>query len=116
MTGARNLNDSKKREMPIHRDEFIAAFQGNCEGTRKEPGNLRFDLLCDPKDENSFSVYEIFEDEAALETHRETLHYRRCVALISPSASDPRTTSCPFSFSRDVLAPLEYDARLLSRT
>ena len=46
------------RVQPGHRNTFIAAFTLNCEGTRKEPGNLRFDLLCDPDDENSFSVYE----------------------------------------------------------
>lgn len=72
------------RVKPGHRDAFIEAFRGNCEGTRQEPGNLRFDLLCDPDDENSFSVYEIFESEAALEIHRGTAHYRRCVELIGP--------------------------------
>ncbi|AGT10728.1 antibiotic biosynthesis monooxygenase [Paracoccus aminophilus] len=69
---------------PGHRDTFLEAFTINCEGTRKEPGNLRFDLLCDPEDENKFSVYEIFRDEAALDEHRKTPHYRTCVEMIDP--------------------------------
>lgn len=70
--------------IPGHRDEFLRAFQINCDGTRKEPGNLRFDLLNDPEDENKFTVYEIFKSEAALEDHRKTDHYRQCVAIIGP--------------------------------
>jgi autoinducer 2-degrading protein len=69
---------------PGHRDTFLEAFRINCEGTRKEPGNIRFDLLNDPDDENNFSVYEIFRDEAALEDHRKTPHYKKCVDMIDP--------------------------------
>ncbi|WP_353476325.1 antibiotic biosynthesis monooxygenase (plasmid) [Salipiger sp. H15] len=66
------------------RDTFLKAFTLNCEGTRKEPGNLRFDLLHDPADENNFYVYEIFESEAALDEHRKTSHYQTCVSMIDP--------------------------------
>ena len=69
---------------PGTRDTFLEAFAINCAGTRAEPGNLRFDLLSDPDDENRFSVYEIFRDEAALDAHRQTPHYRRCVEMIEP--------------------------------
>lgn len=72
------------RVRPGHRDAFVEAFRINCEGSRREPGNLRFDLLCDPEDDHNFFVYEVFRDEAALEAHRQTDHYRRCVALIEP--------------------------------
>lgn len=69
---------------PGQRDAFIDAFRLNWEGARTEPGNIRFDLLCNPEDENSFSCYEIFQDEAALEAHRATEHYRKCIELIGP--------------------------------
>lgn len=69
---------------PGTRETFLKAFAINCEGTRREPGNLKFDVLCDPEDENRFSVYEIFRDEAALEAHRQTPHYRECVDMIEP--------------------------------
>lgn len=69
---------------PGNRDIFLEAFRINCEGTRQEPGNLRFDLLSDPENENRFHVYEIFRSEAALDDHRKTPHYRTCVEMITP--------------------------------
>ena len=56
--------------LPGHRDEFIEAFRINWEGTRQEPGNLRFDLLCDPEDQNRFTVYEIFTGIEALKAQQ----------------------------------------------
>lgn len=69
---------------PGQRKAFIEAFQINWQGAKSEPGNIRFDLLCDPQDENSFSCYEIFADEAALDAHRATEHYRKCIEQIAP--------------------------------
>lgn len=66
------------------RDTFLEAFTINCNGTRKEPGNIRFDLLHDPADPNNFFVYEIFESETALDEHRKTPHYQTCVEMIDP--------------------------------
>ncbi|MTH62787.1 antibiotic biosynthesis monooxygenase [Paracoccus shanxieyensis] len=77
--------------LPGQRDAFIKAFRLNCDGTRREPGNIRFDLLCDPEDENSFHVYEVFRDDAALDTHRQTDHFRRCIALIDPMMETRRS-------------------------
>ncbi|MBU3029179.1 antibiotic biosynthesis monooxygenase [Paracoccus marinaquae] len=79
------------RVLPEHRDRFIEAFRINCEGSRREPGNLRFDLLCDPEDENSFSVYEVFTGPEALHAHVRTEHYRRCVEMITPICVGQRT-------------------------
>ena len=74
-----------------HAAEFLKAFRINYEGTRKEPGNLRFDVLRDPKDENSFLIYEVFRSDAALDEHRKTEHYKECVRLIDPILAGPRT-------------------------
>ena len=71
--------------------EFLEAFRINYEGTRKEPGNLRFDVLRDPADENAFLVYEVFRSQAALDEHRKTPHYQECVRLIDPLLARPRT-------------------------
>lgn len=77
--------------LPGHRDRFIEAFRINWEGTRTEPGNLRFDLLCDPEDENRFTVYEVFTGPEALKAHGSTEHYRRCIELITPITTGRRT-------------------------
>ena len=66
------------------RDTFLEAFRLNCIGTRQEPGNIHFDLLNDPENDHKFYAYEIFRDEAALEAHRQTPHYKKCVEIINP--------------------------------
>lgn len=75
---------------PGLRDAFLKAFHVNWQGSQHEPGNVRFDLLCDPEDDHSFTVYEIFRDEAALEAHRATAHYRQCVEAIGPMQTGQR--------------------------
>ncbi|MGV8831580.1 MAG: antibiotic biosynthesis monooxygenase [Devosia sp.] len=74
-----------------HVEEFLLAFQVNYTGTRLEEGNIRFDVLRDPANENLFYVYEVFKSEAALEVHRNTPHYRECVRRIDPIITGPRT-------------------------
>ncbi len=59
--------------------EFFDVFKENFDGTRNEPGNYRFDVLQDPEDENHFVIYEAFEDEAAVDAHRQTDHYKATV-------------------------------------
>ena len=76
---------------PGHVEEFIDAFRINYEGTRKEPGNLRFDVLRDPDDETRFVIYEVFTSAEALDDHRKTEHYRECVRRIDPILTGPRT-------------------------
>jgi autoinducer 2-degrading protein len=65
------------RIKPGLREEFLEVFRVNYEGTRAEPGNYRFDVLQVPEDENHFVIYEVFENEAAVDAHRKTEHYRQ---------------------------------------
>ncbi|GMB82431.1 antibiotic biosynthesis monooxygenase [Shinella zoogloeoides] len=76
---------------PGHADEFLEAFRINYEGTRLEPGNLRFDVLRNPEDEHSFVIYEVFRSPEALDEHRRTPHYQECVRRIDPILAGPRT-------------------------
>ena len=76
---------------PEHADAWPQIAREFTEATRAEPGNIRFDLLADPEDENRFHCYEIFADEAALDAHRATEHYRRCVELIGPLTTGSRS-------------------------
>jgi (4S)-4-hydroxy-5-phosphonooxypentane-2,3-dione isomerase len=71
--------------------EFLEAFRINYEGTRHEPGNLRFDVLRNPEDEHKFVIYEVFTSPEALEEHRKTPHYQECVRRIDPILAGPRT-------------------------
>lgn len=67
-----------------HVDEFLEAFRINYEGTIREPGNLRFDMLKNQGEDRKFTVYEVFESEEALDDHRKTEHYAECVRRIDP--------------------------------
>jgi len=71
------------RIKPGRAGDFLDVFRVNYEGTRAEPGNYRFDVLRDPADENHFVVYEVFENEAAVDAHRQTDHYRRTAAALT---------------------------------
>ncbi|MBU1314550.1 MAG: antibiotic biosynthesis monooxygenase [Alphaproteobacteria bacterium] len=74
-----------------HVAEFIDAFRINYEGTRQEPGNLRFDVLRKPDDDHGFVIYEVFKSAEALDDHRKTSHYQECVRRIDPILAGPRT-------------------------
>ena len=59
-------------------DQFREASLGDAEGsTRDEPGCYRFDILQNAEDPNLFHLYEVYQDDAALDAHRETPHFKR---------------------------------------
>ena len=72
-----NIKEGKEQE-------FLEVFKRNHLGTRQEPGNLRFDVLRDPDVRTRFYAYEVYMNEAALEEHRKTVHYHRCVTELEP--------------------------------
>ena len=56
-------------------DAFLAATRANHEGSIREPGNLRFDVIQSVEDPTRIVLYEWFSDEAAAMAHREQPHY-----------------------------------------
>lgn len=75
---------------PGFTDQFEKAFRINFEGTRKEPGNLRFDVLRNQDEPNRYTIYEVFRDKDAFQAHKQTDHYAECVRLIDPIIVLPR--------------------------
>ena len=62
---------------PEHIAEFLEAVRHDAEHSEKdEPGCLRFDVIQDKDDPNRFYFYEVYRDEAALEAHRQTPHFK----------------------------------------
>ena len=49
---------------PEHVAEFIESMLTNHEGSVREPGNLRFDVLQSPDDPTRFVLYEAYADES----------------------------------------------------
>ena len=60
-----------------HLVEFLDAVRHDAVHSEKdEPGCLRFDVVQDREDPNRFYYYEVYKDEAALEAHRQTPHFK----------------------------------------
>ena len=75
---------------PEHLDEFAAATRANHEGSVREPGNLRFDVLQSADDPTRFLLYESYVNEAAALAHRETAHYLEWRTTVEGWLAEPR--------------------------
>jgi len=71
-------------------DRFIAATLDNARNTRKEPGNLRFDVLRAEDDPNRFLLYEVYVVKDDLAKHQQTEHYLRWKNTVADWMAQPR--------------------------
>jgi autoinducer 2-degrading protein len=70
--------------------KFIAATLENHRGSLAEPGVLRFDVLQSGEDPARFLLYEVYRDEAATRTHKQTPHYEAWRKAVEPLLAAPR--------------------------
>jgi len=75
---------------PEHVESFVAATLRNQEGSVREPGNVRFDVLQSEDDSTRFVLVEMFRDDQAVEAHRATAHYRAWRDQVAPWMTSPR--------------------------
>jgi quinol monooxygenase YgiN len=68
-------------------EKFEAAFAKAIAGTRKEKGNLAYQLNRDPQKPGAYVVYERWQDLAALDAHLKTPH----IAAMRAATGDLRT-------------------------
>jgi (4S)-4-hydroxy-5-phosphonooxypentane-2,3-dione isomerase len=73
-----------------HLEEFIEVTGANHEGSVREPGNLRFDVLQLVEDRTRFILYEAYRDEAAAKAHKETRHYAEWRDAVADWLVEPR--------------------------
>ena len=78
------------RVKPEHVPEFVAATRGDHEGSVREPGNVRFDVLQDPADPAHFLLYEMYASAEAAALHRETPHYLKWRDTVAGWMASPR--------------------------
>ena len=70
---------------PGFADRFREASFGDARGSVKdEPGCFRFDILQNVEDPNTFHLYEVYADEAAIQSHRSMPHYKNWRAIVEP--------------------------------
>ena len=69
---------------------FIEATLDNARNTRKEPGNLRFDVVQAEDEPNRFMLYEAYHTKEDFANHQKTEHYQRWKAAVAPWMAVPR--------------------------
>ena len=80
----------KVKVKPDKREQFLAAIEDDsiC-SVRDEPGCLRFDVLQDRNDPDTYYFYEVYKDEAGFQAHTETPHLKRWRAAAEECLSEP---------------------------
>lgn len=64
------------RIKPAHIDPFDVAIRANAQASvDKEPGCRQFDVCRDPEDAALFFLYELYDDEAAIQAHLQSPHF-----------------------------------------
>jgi (4S)-4-hydroxy-5-phosphonooxypentane-2,3-dione isomerase len=66
--------------VPAERENYLAAITENGMAAAKEPGCRRFDILTLAGDPNHFFLYEVYENEAAFQSHRASDHFKKYAA------------------------------------
>ena len=75
---------------PDRVNDFLQLVTFNATESRKEPGNLRFDVVLSLDNPTLFRLYEVYRDEAAVAAHQATPHYAKWRAEIEALLVTPR--------------------------
>ena len=66
--------------VPGQIDNYLAALKKNGAASVKEPGCREFNITVSQKDPNHGFVFEVYEDAAAAQAHRDTEHFKKYAA------------------------------------
>jgi autoinducer 2-degrading protein len=66
--------------VPGHIDNYLAALQENGAASVQEPGCRDFIITVSQKDPNHVFIFEVYDDAAAFEAHRQTDHFKKYAA------------------------------------
>ena len=76
------------------KSEFVEAFKAatldNARNTRREPANIRFDVLQGEEDPSRFFLYEVYQRKEDFAAHQQTEHYLRWKNAVAPWMAQPR--------------------------
>src|ERR1700744_2838569 len=85
----------KVKVKPEGRQRFLEAIEVDALGSENdEPGCMRFNVLQDQQDPNTYYFYEVYRDEAALEAHRAAPHYAGWRAAVDTLDGPTQATRC----------------------
>jgi (4S)-4-hydroxy-5-phosphonooxypentane-2,3-dione isomerase len=66
--------------VPGQIDNYLAALKENGAAAVHEPGCREFDITVSQKDPNHVFIFEVYDNAAALEAHRQTDHFKKYAA------------------------------------
>ena len=75
---------------PASVEPFIEATLDNARNTRRESGNLRFDVLRGEEDPTQFLLYEAYRSKDDFAKHQQTEHYLRWKQTVVDWMAKPR--------------------------
>ena len=75
---------------PGHEEAFFDATQENARESRREPGNLRFDILQAEADAQQFFLYEAYKTKDDFSRHQQTEHYMKWKSTVASWMAAPR--------------------------
>lgn len=75
---------------PEHVADFIEAARLNHEGSIREPGNRRFDVLQSADDPTRFVLYEAYASAEHAAAHKRTAHYLQWRDTVAEWMAVPR--------------------------
>ncbi len=78
------------RVKPERLTEFVEACRLNHEGSTREAGNHRFDILQDAAEPTHFVLYEAYASEADAKAHKQTAHYLAWRDTVAEMMAAPR--------------------------
>lgn len=70
--------------------QFVEATLDNARNTRREPGNVRFDVLQSEEDSTRFTLHEAYRAKEDLARHHQTEHYLRWKQAVADWMAEPR--------------------------
>lgn len=70
-------------------ERFSKWLEGDAEGSLREEGCLRFDVLRDEKQPNVFWIYEVYRDHAAYAAHQEAPYFKAFFAEAGDTLEGP---------------------------
>jgi quinol monooxygenase YgiN len=75
--------------------DFIAVAEKLVKATREEPGCLYYDLVQDDSEDKVFYFVEKYQDEAAVEAHKNSEHFQTFVPMMNAFREGPsEVTKC----------------------
>ncbi|MDR2810108.1 MAG: antibiotic biosynthesis monooxygenase [Tannerellaceae bacterium] len=72
---------------PEYKDEILSAIQAVVEGTRREPGNISYDVFEDTANPLRFTFIEHWKSQSAIDAHNASDHFLRFAKAVENKAS-----------------------------